>query len=381
MKRVLFVSNGHGESAIAARIAREVAARSTAVALDHLQLVGSGRGDPVLRLVGPQRSMPSGGLVAMGNVAALANDLRAGLGKLALAQAAFLRGARNDYDVAVAVGDTYALALTLLARLPNVFVGTAKSVYVAPYGAFERTLLRRARRIFVRDEPTARQLRLEGVAAESPGNVIADMIESDAPAPPAGPWIGILPGSRNGAYADAVRLARVVRALSRRHGPAAALVSVAPNLDADRMAQALSADGWEAAEAPSGAFALYDGEARLVGWTGALAALLHACRLVVGQAGTANEQAAALGLPVVTLEADGVERRVAGGAGWYRMRQRRLLGEALVTAPAEPYAAAEVVAGILADRSQYERMRAAGRERMGAPGGATAIAQAILEIE
>jgi hypothetical protein len=62
------------------------------------------------------------------------------------------------------------------------------------------------------------------------------------------------------------------------------------------------------------------------------------------------------------------------------MRQRRLLGDALATVPADPDAAAEIVAGILADRSQYARMQAAGRERMGGPGGAAAIAQAVLEM-
>ena len=382
MERILFVSNGHGESAIAERIGSEV--RSLArgpVQLDHLPLVGSGLGEHALRVVGPHRAMPSGGLVAMGNVRALVTDLRAGFVGLLGEQMRFLRGAGASHECAVVVGDAYALALTFLSGLPVAFVGTAKSVYVAPYGPFERTLLRRARRVFVRDRPTAQSLRAARVAAESPGNVIVDLLDGNGLAPPPGNWLGILPGSREHAYPDAVRLTRVVRALSLRHGPVDALLSVAPTVDAARMVRSLAGDGWEAHQPPyAGAFEVRSGLARVLGWSGSLAAMLRACRLVLGQAGTANEQAAACGLPVVTLESVRPEPALAGGDGWYRMRQRRLLGDALATVPADPDAAAEIVAGILADRSQYARMQAAGRERMGGPGGAAAIAQAVLEM-
>ena len=90
MKRVLFVSNGHGEAAIAERIARELRALAPDAMLDHLALVGEPISDS-LREVGPRRAMPSGGLIAMGNVANLMRDLRAGLLPLVVAQRTFLR--------------------------------------------------------------------------------------------------------------------------------------------------------------------------------------------------------------------------------------------------------------------------------------------------
>ena len=46
--------------------------------------------------VGPRRAMPSGGLIAMGNVRNIARDLRSGLLALTLAQRAFLARARGD---------------------------------------------------------------------------------------------------------------------------------------------------------------------------------------------------------------------------------------------------------------------------------------------
>jgi uncharacterized protein (TIGR03492 family) len=374
--RVLFVTNGHGEASIAQRIAEAVHAADPALGIDHFPLVGEGLAGGAMREVGPRRSMPSGGLVAMGNVRAFARDLRAGFAALFFAQLRFLRAAGRGYDAAVAVGDSYALGLALLARVPTVFVGTAKSAYVAPYGPFERTLLRRARTVFVRDERTAADLRAHAVpGARAPGNVIVDLLRSETAALP-GEWIGLLPGSREAAYADAVRLARAVRALGARTGAVRALLSVAPTVVAARLAGVLEADGWaigpRAGEVP---FVASAPGAEIHAWAGGLGAFLRAARLVIGQAGTANEAAAACGVPVVALDDGG-----AAGAGWYRMRQRRLLGEALEIVDAEPEGAAAAVATLLGDAPRLARMRDAGRERMGRPGGAGTIADEVVRV-
>ncbi len=264
--RVLFVSNGHGEASIAGRIAEDVRAADAGAVLDHFPLVGTGLGGATMNEVGPRRSMPSGGLVAMGNVRAFARDLQAGFVGLFFAQLRFLREARGRYDAVVAVGDAYALGLALTARAPVVFVGTAKSAYVAPYGPFERTLLRRAVDVFVRDERTVGELQRSGVDAAAPGNVIVDLLRADAPAL-AGKWIGLLPGSRERAYEDGVRLARVLRALGER-GEVRGILSVAPTLKAETFARALRDDGWDVRDGDDPQrLHLTCGGATIVGWT------------------------------------------------------------------------------------------------------------------
>jgi hypothetical protein len=65
---------------------------------------------------------------------------------------------------------------------------------------------------------------------------------------------------------------------------------------------------------------------------------------------------------------------------WYRKRQFGLLGEALLIVSGEPEAAAAEIDALLADDERRARMGAAGRERMGGPGGARAIAQAIAGL-
>ncbi len=374
--RALFVTNGHGEASIAERIGEAVHAVDADLAIDHFPLVGDGLTGAVLREVGPRRRMPSGGLVAMGNVSAFARDLGAGFVPLFVAQLRFLAGAGPRYAVVVAVGDSYALGLALVTRAPIVFVGTAKSAYVAPYGPFERTLLRRAINVFVRDQRTADVLRSAGVAsANAPGNVIVDLLGADQAALP-GEWVGLLPGSRESAYADAIRLGRVVRGLAARGDGARGLVSVAPTLTPSRFAEAFADDGWTVRRQPGQVpFVATDGPAEISAWTGPLGAFLRACRLVIGQAGTANEAAAACGVPVVAL--DGT---TGAGSNWYRMRQRRLLGDALELVDAEPEAAAAAVAALLRDEARLARMRAAGRERMGQAGGAAAIANEVVRV-
>jgi hypothetical protein len=57
-----------------------------------------------------------------------------------------------------------------------------------------------------------------------------------------------------------------------------------------------------------------------------------------------------------------------------------LLGEALVIVPGEPERAADAVAALLRDDARRELMSAVGRERMGGPGGARAIARAVVAL-
>ena len=354
---VLFVTNGHGEAAIAARIASDVRALAP-LATDHLALVGERFGDAAFPDVGPQRAMPSGGLIAMGNVRAFARDLGAGWLALFGAQWRFLGALRTRYAAIVAVGDTYAAALARRSGLPFIYVGTAKSVYVAPYGAVERRIIGGAARIFVRDAATADALRRAGVRAEAPGNVIADLLAGgERYAWPAPIRIALLPGSRERAYADAERIAEIAERVAVRVPGVAAVMSVAPGLDPARFAPL---------------FARYPA---IAPWTQSIGGILDGATLAIGQAGTANEAAAANGVPVVALELDGDRR-----SGWYRMRQERLLAGAMLLVPGVADAAADAIVALLNDPARVARMGAVGRARMGAAGGSRAIAAAIAEL-
>jgi uncharacterized protein (TIGR03492 family) len=380
--KVLIVSNGHGEASIADRIASELRAEQPDARVDHLALVGDARSE-AMNDVGPARAMPSGGLIAMGNVANIARDVRSGLVALTLAQYRFLRESRGVYDVAAAIGDVYALVMALAARAPVVFVGTAKSVHVAPYGRLEEAVLRRARAVFVRDEPTAARLRAHGIGVDGASNVIVDLFAT-ADDPGAGaavsgfsPSLALFPGSRESAYADARFLLRVVRELARERAAIGAVLSVARSLEVERFAREAAEDGWNERRIGDGAmpFELRAGNRVVVrAWRGALGPLLRRVTLVLGQAGTANEAAAAAGIGVVAFERGDRKNR------WYRRRQQDLLGEALSVVPDRLDDAVAAVQALLDDPARLSRMGAIGRERMGAPGGARTVAACIARV-
>ena len=333
--------------------------------------------------VGPRAEMPSGGLIAMGNLRNIVRDVRAGLLALTWRQAAYLRAARGEYDVAVAVGDVYALLMTLLTAAPSIYVGTAKSVAVAGYGPLESAVLRRARACFVRDEATAAALQKRRIAAEA-ANAIADLIESAPRETGAGPLHGcapalaLFPGSRESAYADARFLLEVVRRVAAAWPGLRAALSIAPRLDAEIFARDAQRSGWQVA-APRDELRpfvlLRQGREIVTAWRGSLAALLSDATLVLGQAGTANEVAAAAGVPIVAFE----EERPRTGR-WYRQRQRGLLGEALAVYPRSADVGAAAVAALLNDPACLRRMSEAGKRRLGPRGGAARIARRIVTV-
>ena len=376
---MLLVSNGYGETAICARLAGALRERNGDLECDHLALVGEFSHGQTMRDVGPRATMPSGGILAMGNVRNIVRDIRAGLIGHTVAQVAFLRRSRGTYDAVVAVGDTFALLMARFAQgAKTIFVGTAKSVYVAPYGPLEERLLAKSDAIFVRDAATAALLAQHGVNAQAPGNVIVDLYERGEPVQwPFSAQLALFPGSRASAYADAVALCAVVREL-RAHTLVGASLSLAPGLETDRFVRELRADGWESLPGPSSKmpFVLRDarGEA-IVAWRGSLGAMLEGATLVLGQAGTANEAAASAGIPVVALE-----QSPGGRLAWYRRRQRGLLGAAMRIVSSDPAQAAREIATLLADPQAREQMAQAGRARMGGPGGIDAIAAQVLKL-
>ena len=337
------MTNGHGEASIAARIAHEVRALAP-LRTEHLALVGERFGGRDFADVGPQRAMPSGGLVAMGNVRAFARDLGAGWLGLFAAQLRFLRAAGARYAAVVAVGDAYAAALARLARRPWLFVGTAKSEYVAPYGADRAHDHRRRARIFVRDAVTAEALRRAWGAGRSAGQRHRRSAgrRSAATRGRRRCRSRCCPAVANARTRDAARIAEIVDRVAARVPGVAAVLSLAPALDPARFAP------------------LFERHPALGVWTDGIGGILAGATLAIGQAGTANEAAAASGVPVVALELAGDRR-----GGWYRMRQERLLADAMLVVPGDPAAATDAIVALLNDPARLARMGAAGRERMG----------------
>jgi len=252
-------------------------------------------------------------------------------------------------------------------------------VYVASYGRFERSVIRKSQAVFVRDAATARALQASHVPAIA-ANVIADLGDRGAWTQlPAGQatQLAIFPGSREPAYEDARFLLAVVRRVAQDDPKVHAVLSIAPALNAARFAELLRADGWrvEQRSDPLAPFSAYDDGRELVTtWTGPSEAVLASTELVLGQAGTANEAAAAAGIPVIAFVPSRERKK------WYRRRQAQLLGDALLIVPRDVAEGARAASDLLRDPRKREAMAKAGRERMGPPGAARTIAERIVQL-
>lgn len=368
--RILFISNGPTEDAIAARIAAGIGLEVYA-----LPLVGRGRAyEGVARMIlGPRKEMPSGGF-PLGSVRNLLADLRAGFLRMTLEQ--WRVGRRFTPEAVVVVGDAYALSLGVRASRgrPLYHVNPLVSVHylenVRPlellldwggsdFTPYERFLQRRARAVFVRDEPSLRRLRALGVdQAYWYGSFAMDLLpapERDlGPLLEETPLVALLPGTRGD---EAFSLPVMLEA----------------SLDLPLLPAVAWAKGWEALPPlPGWSFREIDGQTLLLekgsrrAWVlrGAFSAILHRSRLALATAGTAAEQAAGLGIPVVAFPTPGPQYTRA-----FARRQKRLLGEALLLAEPRAQSVAQEGLRLLKDAGLYARASQAGRERIGPPGG------------
>ena len=375
---VLFLSNGHGEDAAAAGLATALRERAE-MRQRAYPTVGAGAAyeEAGLEVLGPRNSLPSGGLT-FHSWQNFLRDLRAGLSPLTFKQWLELRTLRTD--VLVTVGDAYALLLSSQVKARRRFyVQMLVSAYHANattqlnryfmegFSPLERFLMHRlTERVYVRDEASALWLRERGVAQVSAlGNPALDRLSPKAPLNLQDrPLIALLPGSRTYRYRA---LALMMAALGQLPSVTGLLAWTGGELP--------EVEGWisEPGIAEPGLRRVYRrGDTAIFVYENRFADILHAAQLALGTAGTAHEQAASLGKPVVTfaLPPDYTPAFVAN--------QKRLLAEALTVASARPEAVADALQTLYNDPNQYRRAKAAGRSRMGEPGGSARIAADIL---
>jgi uncharacterized protein (TIGR03492 family) len=367
-RRILFVSNGVGEDLIAARLIAEL--QDDSLEIIAYPLVGRGAYPPSVPMLDPRRDLPSGGFSLRPGLRGLAADLRAGLLGHWRRQRRTLVEQRGRVAMAVAVGDTYCLWMATHADPRPAFVATADSVRTGSFGGPARHVMRRhARQIYARDPDTAEALAGEGLPAVALGNVMLDMMDAQGghfDLPPDAPVVAILPGSRSDAPGNAVLLAQTASAVAAAVPDVRFLLTIAPTVRDDALRKALAGS----ADAPAGTQTVAVGRATIT-LTRAFADAVARAAVVLGMAGTAHEQAAGMGRPVVAFPGPGTQF----GPQFLAM-QRRLLGDALIAARDWRDAAAAVVK-LLRDSDERVRRGRAGRERMGPPGGAQRIALAL----
>jgi uncharacterized protein (TIGR03492 family) len=406
--KLLCLSNGHGEDAIALRILQALQQHPDHPPPAALPLVGEGRAfaHSGIPLAAPVKQMPSGGFIYMDG-RQLARDLRGGLLTLTLGQWKTVRTWAKEGGMILAVGDIVPLLFAWMSGAPYAFVGTAKSEYYlqdeagwlprkswfetmeswsgSVYLPWERWLMSRpnCRAVFPRDKLTTEILQTWSIAAFDLGNPMMDGLEpidklSIAPEVlDSNPLIfALLPGSRPPeAYQNWQQIMQVVQALisAFRRRPLIFLGAIAPQIDLAPLRQTLE-PAWQFDPARSSSHLTFtQSNATLYLTQSAFSDCLHQADFAIAMSGTATEQFVGLGKPALILPGKGPQFTPA-----FAEAQTRLLGPSVILLK-EPDQAIKVMQSLLQDPDRLHLISENGRRRMGEPGAADRIAACLME--
>lgn len=434
--KLLCLSNGHGEDAIAIRIIKQLQQQPQPPEIVALPLVGEGLAykNQQVPLAGPVKRMPSGGFIYMDGQQ-LWGDLQSGLLKLTWEQIKAIRSwaKQPEKKFILAVGDIVPLLFAWLSGADYAFVGTAKSEYYlrdelgwlprqswferleswsgSVYLPWERLLMRqkRCKGVFPRDTLTATTLQKFGVPALDLGNPMMDELEM-------GDWetengravfydpkeilnaelreiqrplvVVLLPGSRAPEAAEnweiiMAGVADLLNVYSDR--PVILLGAIAPMLSLDPLQKVLQIYGWNqpspAKDSEMAKLGIKDPNALYFQQKNALliltgqsfVACLQKADLAIAMAGTATEQFVGLGKPAIAIPGRGPQFTPA-----FAEAQSRLLGASLILVH-RPSQVGAAVQQLLRDPDRLELIRQNGRRRMGEPGAARRIARYLME--
>jgi uncharacterized protein (TIGR03492 family) len=422
MNRLLCVSNGHGEDAIALPVLQELRKFADAPEIAVLPIVGMGKAftNNGFSIAGTVRTMPSGGFLNMDN-RELVKDIRGGLIGLTKSQYQTMREWGKNGGEILAVGDIVPLLLAWLSGANYSFIGTAKSEYylrdgegnILPsqrhswevrtgsyYFPWERWLMSRpsCRAVFVRDRLTAEILQKYHIPAFDLGNpmmdgvAIDDSLRADLERRKQGMAssliITLLPGSRPPEAARnwqqiIIALDSVISVFKPR--PIVGLAAIAPTLDITSLEGELAGNGWqkltEGREDLAGLISDRDAiyyqreDMVLILTNRAYAECMHLGDFAIAMAGTATEQFVGLGKPAVTIPGRGPQFTPK-----FAELQTRLLGESIILVD-HPQAVGEQIKAVLNQPKRLHAIAVNGNLRMGKPGAAARIARHLHQIK
>lgn len=372
--RYLFVSNGHGEDAIAAAIARRM---PQGVSIEAYPMIGAGNAYAgACPVVGPRATLASEG---WRNVkGSLRRDIATGGLRIVPPALQFLRRVRQSYDRVVVIGDMVGVLAGLATGYRNLFyLDVYKTGAARLYSPLERWAIKRScQTVFCRSDNLAAALSGIGVDARSAGNVMMDTI-------PQGHYdarqrrkhafgVTLLPGSR---ALTAESFALQVAAL--RKLPASlrpdVFLAIAGGVKVEELAKAaglrrsatLSAEPDDLGELSDGKLTIHMARG------GAMGNLLAESDIVLSQAGTATVQALGMGIPAITF-INPRDRRS-------RFRDEQTLFDAArVVVPAEADAVGDALGRLLAEPADRMRLGRLGRDRIGGPGAVQEIIGALV---
>jgi uncharacterized protein (TIGR03492 family) len=394
-KKVLFLSNGHGEDLNAIQIVKALRQQQPQLEIGAMPIVGYGNAyrNLNINIIGPTEALPSGGFVYTDRFKLL-EDIRSGLFTLLWRQIQAIRNYGKDCEAIFAIGDVVVLLGAYLTGKPYISFMVSSSAYYEhrmQYPLLTDWLLKsdRCQQIFTRDRYTAQMLNQQGYPKAMfvgfPAMDALAVTGKDLQLLPNLPLVALLPGSRLPEAGTNLQLLLDLAIATTPLFPNGIqfCAAVTPNLclpDATGTIpiQQLAAErGWE--YHPTGYLTHPEHQIELRCIYDAFADILERCDLVAGMAGTAIEQAVGLGKPIIQIPSAGPQFTYP-----FAEAQMRLLGASVQTIGTKPATAetitqaAQAIHRTLEDREYLERCRENGLERIGGAGGGDAMARIFV---
>lgn len=360
---IAILSNSYGEDRSGAIIAGEIKDKRPEVNIVAFPLISMGeeyrkRG---IRIMSASRPPPSGGFF-LKSLEGLFQDMVNSV-RIPFSYVKRIHRIKERFDLSLVVGDVPLLILSWISmRKKAYFLAPCKSNYMSSHLRIERYFMKRfARVIFTHDKFTADELKKKGLKAVFMGNPMMDdlKLENNYRKPDNRKLIGLLPGSRKEAYENMKRIFPVIEVLRKENEDLHFAVAVAETLNIKKLEK------------------MVNGKRMGIDLvTDAFVDIIKQSKLVISLAGTASEQAAGLGTPVVSFPGGGAQTTVRRLRG-----QKELLGESFKLLPYEPGLIAGEILDMIKNETLLKEMGEEGMKRMGQPGGAERIAEYIIEEE
>ncbi|NEQ30027.1 MAG: hypothetical protein F6K04_03340 [Leptolyngbya sp. SIO4C5] len=386
-KRILFLSNGHGEDNHSSHIIRSLQELCPEIEIAAMPIVGQGSAYRRLDIpiIGPTQTLPSGGFTYM-NRLLLLKDMQSGLIGLTWRQLRAVQKYAPTCDLVHATGDQVGQAFAYMSGRPYVsFISPLSALYEDRLylGPLISRLLKSPRclTVFTRDPFTAENLRQQGLEKVRFGGIpsLDRLVPTgkDLQLQPGKPMVSLLPGSR---LPEAVRnfhlQLQLVQEIFQRTEEIQFRAALVPDLMQQLPAIAAAA-GWQ--QDGNRLFLSQQSGTEILCYSDAFNDIVCQTTLVLGMAGLAVDQAVALGKPVIQVPGAGPQFTYA-----FAEAQTRLLGLSAQTVGKGPATAAtlrlaaERVVETLADPAYLEACKTNGRQRLGPPGASYRIAQRLL---
>lgn len=366
--KIIIASNGYGEDAIGAMLAKKLRDKLPESKISGFALVG--RGDSYIRagfdVISAQSVTPSGGVLKY-SLKDLWRDVKAGLLKQVRAQLNDWAEISHRIRTPICAGDVYLLLNTLLGSGARpLFLATAKTVYLSGHWRLERAIINAfTLRTWARDEKSAQQLGNKAIYSGSP---IMDLLLEDNNYSDSGITekniILLLPGSRARACQDVKLLLDSVEILHDNANNYKFVMVVAPTLPLSEFLDNCESHGWEVSQDKN--FLTRKNIIISLKYD-SVASNTKGVKILLGLGGTANQLCAGLGIPVISIDEKG--KRV----------QKKLLGDSEILTEKNAKSLANSALRVLNDSKLYDFMSSAGRERMGSPGALDDIVKFVCD--